>query len=163
MKSLLIIIDMQEGFRYRESEEIVPAILKIANNFQGDIVFSCFYNKKHSNFERKLGWKKFQSKWQQKIFPELRKVSSKDFKHSGYTVLNKPLLKFISRKHVTTIFLSGIYTDICISKAAMDAFDMGLSVKVVSNACASLHGKRHHKYALESMKHAIGSKNVIKL
>ena len=45
----------------------------------------------------------------------------------------------------------------------MDFFDEGIEVKVLANACASLHGRQNHLYALNSLKHIIGSSNVINI
>lgn len=52
MGNLLIIIDMQEGFRYKESEAIVPKLKNIVENFKGVTVFTCFKNNKNSKFEK---------------------------------------------------------------------------------------------------------------
>lgn len=158
---LLIITDMQEGFRRRESMSVIPKLKKTVNKFGGNVVFSIFENKKGSKFEKDLKWKKFQNKNEQQILREFTYLKAKRFKHNGYTILNKSLLDFIKKRHFNTIYLSGIYTDVCIIKTAMDAFDNNMSVKVIGNCCASLHGLNNHKYAIDSLKHIIGKNNVV--
>lgn len=158
---LLIITDMQEGFRHKESVSIIPKLKDIAENFRGKIVFSLFENKKGSKFEKDLKWKKFQNKPERQVLREFTYLKAKRFRHDSYTILNKPLMEFIKKKHFKTIYLSGIYTDVCIIKTAMDAFDNNISVKVISNGCASLHGLNNHKYAIDSLRHIIGKNNVV--
>lgn len=163
MEDLLIVIDMQEGFKYRESKVIIPKLKKIINRFNGIVVFSCFENIKGSKFERDLRWKKFQDKGAKKILSELRYPKAKVFRHDNYTVLNRALLRFIEMGRFKTVYLSGIYTDVCVIKAAMDAFDNNINVKVIANGCASLHGLNNHKYAIDSLGHIIGKNNVVYL
>ena len=158
---LLIIIDMQEGFRYKESMSIIPKLKETADKFRGKVVFSYFENKNGSKFEKDLKWKKFQNKDEQQILREFTYLKAKKFKHNDYTILNKSLLDFISKKHFKTVYLSGIYTDVCIIKTAMDAFDNNISVKVIGNCCTSLHGLNNHKYAIDSLRHIIGKNNVV--
>lgn len=104
-----MIIDMQEGFRFKESEAIIPKIKWLSCNFDGDVAFSCFENKKGSMFEKSLKWKRFQKKREQELFKELRDVTARKFRHSGYTVLNKVLLAFIN-KSITRQYSLQAYT-----------------------------------------------------
>lgn len=83
------------------------------------------------------------------------------FIHTQYSIFTEELFNFIKENRIDEIYLSGIYTDVSIIKAAMDAFDMNIKVKVVSDACASLHGENNHRYALDSLKHIIGKDNIV--
>jgi nicotinamidase-related amidase len=151
---------MQEGFRCKESTLIIPEIKKTIDNFPGEIIFSCFVDRAGSKFEKDLQWEKFQKKTNQQILAELRYPKAKKSKHTGYTILTASLLNFIRRKQFKTIYLAGVYTDACIIKAAMDAFDNNLPVKVISNCCTSLHSRNNHKCAIDSLRHIIGNNNV---
>ena len=161
MKNLLLIIDMQEGFRHTESEIILPNLLKLKRSFDGKIVFSKFVNNKNSLFEKQLNWIEFQNDEDKKLFPELQTSDNIKLEHSTYTVLNKELKEFISKNKITKVYLCGIYTDVCIIKTAMDLFDNDLETFVIKDACSSLHGKKNHNSAIDSLKHIIGKKQIL--
>lgn len=161
MKNLLLVIDMQEGFRHTASESIIPKIKKLLQDFDGDIIFACFKNERGSMFEKTLGWKKFQNKKDRRILAELNHAGAKIFFHRGYTVFTKKLAGFIKKNKFTHVYLCGVYTDVCIIKAAMDAFDNNIKVRVVHDACGSLHGENNHRFAMDSLKHIIGKNNIV--
>lgn len=161
MENLLLIIDMQEGFRYQESEAILPNLLKLKRSFNGKIVFPKFVDNEGSLFEKQLSWTKFQSEENKKLFSELQASNNTEFEHEGYTILNDNLVKFIGKNKITKVYLSGIYTDVCIIKAAMDLFDKGIETFVIKDACNSLHGEKIHDSAIESLKHILGKKQIL--
>jgi len=161
MENLLLIIDMQNGFRYPESEAILPNLLKLKKSFKGKIVFSNFVNDKGSLFESQLKWTKFQNNEDKKLFSELQASTNTEFEHNGYTVLTETLLKVIKDRKITKVYLCGIYTDVCIIKTAMDLFDKGIETFVIADACNSLHGRSIHDSAIESLKHILGKKQIL--
>jgi nicotinamidase-related amidase len=161
MENLLLIIDMQEGFRYQESEIILPNLLKLKKFFNGKIVFSKFVNDKDSLFEKQLNWIKFQNKNDQKLFSELQSANNVEFQHNTYTVLNDKLKEFIDTNKIAKVYLAGIYTDVCIIKTAMDLFDQDILTFVIEDACNSLHGKNNHDSAIDSLKHILGKKQIL--
>ena len=160
MADLLIIIDMQEGFRCALLEQIIPNVKQLIERFNGKIIFSCFENQKRSMFETSLKWKSFQNKKERAILDEFKKYGFPLYWHTSYTILNKELLDYINENNFNNIYLSGIYTDICIIKTVMDGFDSGLKMKVVADCCISLHSEKHHKMAMDSIGHIIGKNNV---
>src|SRR3989344_630236 len=137
MKDLLVVVDMQEGFRSQALISITSNIKKLLVNFKGEIIFLCFKNKRGSMFENSLKWKKFHDRKDQAIVKELGNVKYKK------------------------IYLCGVYTDVCIIKAAMDAFDNGIKCRVIHDASNSPHGKNNHRFAVESLGHIIGKGNVV--
>ncbi len=161
MENLLLIIDMQEGFRYQESENILPNLLKLKESFNGKIVFPTFVNDGKSLFEKQLSWTKFQNKEDQKLFSELQTSDNINIQHNTYTVLNNELKEFIKTNKITKIYLTGIYTDVCIIKTAMDLFDNNIETFVIEDACNSLHGKNNHDSAIDSLKHILGKKQIL--
>ncbi|NCO79780.1 cysteine hydrolase [Candidatus Falkowbacteria bacterium] len=161
MESLLLIIGMQKGFRYAESEALLPNLLKLKKSFKGKIVFSKFVNDKDSLFEKQLNWTEFQNEEDKKLFSELRASNNIEFEHNGYTVINEALLQFIKENKIIKVYLCGIYTDVCITKTAMDLFDKGIETFVIEDACNSLHGKSIHDSAIESLRHILGKKQIL--
>ncbi len=165
MSKALLVIDMQEGFRHKPSEAIVNNITELVKGFDGKVIFTFFVDEPGSMFEREINWPKFQSSDMQKLFKELEPIERGriEVKHKGYTVLTDELKNILKENNIDTVYLSGIYTDVCVIKAAMDLFDEGFSTKVVADACASLHGDNNHKYAIDSLKHIIGKRNVVNM
>ncbi|MCH7568519.1 MAG: cysteine hydrolase [Nanoarchaeota archaeon] len=161
MDNLLLIIDMQEGFRHAKSEIILPNLLKLKNSFKGKIVFSKFVNNKNSLFEKQLNWTKFQNDEDKKLFSELQTSNNIELEHDAYTVFNEGLKEFTSKNKITKVYLCGIYTDVCIIKTAMDLFDNNIETFVIEDACNSLHGKKNHDSAIDSLKHILGKKQVL--
>ncbi|MEK7202924.1 MAG: cysteine hydrolase [Patescibacteria group bacterium] len=161
MGNLLLIIDMQEGFRCAKSEAILPNLLKLKESFRGKMIFSKFINEKGSLFEKQLQWVKFQNKEDKKLFSELQASNNVELNHNAYTILNDKLLKFIRKNKITKVYLCGIYTDVCIIKAAMDLFDKNIETLIIKDACNSLHGKRNHNLAIDSLKHILGKQQIL--
>lgn len=160
-RELILIIDMQEGFRSKESEMILPKIKILLKSFQGKIIFSKFINNKNSSFEKLLNWKKFQKKNEQELLKELRSKNNKEIRHSTYTVLTNELKKIIKKNKIKKVFVCGVYTDVCIIKTAMDLFDNNIETLVIKDACCSLHGIKNHKTALDSLNHIIGKDHIL--
>ncbi|MCK4884226.1 MAG: cysteine hydrolase [Candidatus Diapherotrites archaeon] len=169
MNKLLLIIDMQEGFRSVESKSILPNILKLIEHFNSQknnkIVFSKFNNSLNSRFETQLNWTKFQSTNDTQQMTELKtaatKIDSFQIIHTGYTVLNSELKQFLKINDINQVYLCGVYTDVCIAKTAMDLFDENIESFVIKNACNSLHGKINHDSTIDSLKHIIGKAHII--
>lgn len=160
-EELLLVVDMQEGFRSLEMNFIVFSISRLLKSFKGESIFGCYINEKGSFFETKLEWEDFQTEEDQEVVKELEPFVKKKIYHMGYTVLTEELSNYIDEKNVKSIYLCGVYTDVCIIKTAMDLFDKGKNVFVLEDACTSLHGENNHKQAINSLKHIIGSKNVV--
>lgn len=163
LMKLLIIIDMQQGFRSEESERLLENIKALIRRFgEKNAVFACFRNAEGSAFGRKLGWKGLQNAEDTNIIKELDSKDIRKVWHSGYTVLNTDMKNLLKERGIDRIFICGVYTDVCVIKAAMDFFDAGFDVFVIEDVCASLHKKSNHDSAIESMKHIIGKENVIR-
>ncbi|HSW67818.1 MAG TPA: isochorismatase family protein [Bacteroidales bacterium] len=158
---LLIVSDMQEGFRSAEAESLIPMLERLCGVFTGHIVFTEFYNRRGSRFERQLNWRRFQNATDISLLLELQHLSGKAIRHSGYTLINKPMKKLISSLANPKVFLTGIYTDVCITKTAMDLFDHDVETYVIADACHSLHGQAIHETALISLGHILGKDHII--
>lgn len=159
--SILTIIDMQEGFRCKEVEQIIPVIDQLCKSFTGTRVFPAFYNKQGSLFQTQLHWKRFQTPEDVKIVKELDEHAVTIIPHSGYTVYNKELQYEMASRNVKEVYLCGVFTDVCIIKTAMDLFDAEVEVFVVSDACATPHGREIHNVVLKSLNQILGSDHVI--
>ena len=157
---LLIVIDMQEGFRYKNVENLIPNILKLSKKFSGNIIFTYFENLVGSNFEKVLNWKKFQNKEDQKILKELKDIEHEKIHHNSYNILDENLLNFIKDKNIKEVYVAGIYLDVCIVKFVQDCFDNNILVKVISD-CVTSQDFKEDTLELKSLGRVIGKQNII--
>jgi len=158
----LLIIDMQEGFRFPETENLAQLLRNNLSHFTGKVVFTCFKDSPGSRFEKDLKWTTFQNAEKQGILNELKDIATDKEKivHSGYEINIPQDLIQSSNK----IFLAGIYTDVCILDTALKLFDLGIDVYIIEDWCASPnnhYSKEIHSCALETIRHTIGKDKVI--
>lgn len=159
MSRLLLVIDMQEGFRFSNVERIIPNILALCDKFE-DIYFSCFINEIGSQFEKELNWKSFQNKSDQEILSELKEIPHKKLYHKTLSVLNEKLLNYIKTNKIDTVHIAGIYLDVSVCKFCMDCFDKEISIKLHSDCCTS-QDSNNDTALTESLSRVIGKENII--
>ncbi len=163
MPDVLIVVDMQEGFRFSNVEQIIPKIKLLLSKPKMYVVFTKFVDQKGSMFDKTLGYTKFQKKKNQSVLGELLTYSqNKIITHHGLGIVTQELHEEIKRNRAKTVYLCGVYTDVSISKAAMDFFDKGIKVKIVADAVTS-QNSIHNIYFLKSLGRVIGRKNIVKV
>ncbi len=92
MSTILIIIDMQEGFRYKNVERIVPKIKVLIGKFGTKAIFTKFVDKRGSAFGTVLHWSKFVQKKNQNLLREFAQYPNcKIITHNGLNILTKCL------------------------------------------------------------------------
>ena len=161
--SLLLVIDMQEGFRFPESEKIIENIQFVASFFD-NVIFTKFVDYQGSLFDKQLHWNTFQDKEKQKIMSEFLTLNFKLFDHNTYNPITEEVRLFIKNNNFNKIFIVGVYTDVSILLSAMLLFDMGIETFVVGDACNSVHKNQInnlHASSLESLSHILGKDHVI--
>lgn len=155
---------MQEGFRYPESELIVPKILDEVNSGKYVNIFTKFVDVSGSNFETQLKWTKFQDESNQRVMKEFNNADKNVFEHNSYTAITSEVLDFFNSNSIKKVYLCGIYTDVSVLKSAMDLFDAKYEVFVLKDCCASIHKNQNfdlHQSGLESISHIIGKDHII--
>ncbi|MFT4309457.1 MAG: isochorismatase family protein [Candidatus Woesearchaeota archaeon] len=158
---LLLIIDMQEGFRCKDTLKILPNIMRLKDSFKEMIVYTKYVNHNSSLFVSQLGWTQFVNEQDQMILNELRTPNNTEIVHDTYTVLNDELKMFIKNNSITRVYIAGIYTNVSIIKTAMDLFDNSIEAFIIVDACNSLHGQINHNAAIDSLRHILGKKNIV--
>lgn len=166
MKKALIVVDMQNDFitgalANTEGQKIVPAIVKLVKNFDGDIIVTRDTHKDNylnTQEGRRLpvvhciegteGWQ---------IVPEIQ--TALDAKPAGtVTYIDKPtfgsiaLGELVARKLYHAVELCGVCTDICVISNAMviKACAIETNVAVYKDFCAGVTPDTH-KTALDAM------------
>ncbi|MGV3126611.1 cysteine hydrolase family protein [Streptococcus orisratti] len=65
----------------------------------------------------------------------------------------------LRERHVTTIILTGVLTDICVLHTAIDAYNLGYKLEIPAAAVASLT-KENHDWALSHFQNVLGAKII---
>lgn len=169
MNKLLIVIDMQNDFvtgclGTKEAWEIVPNVVDIVKNFDGDIVFT-----RDTHFDDYLDTQEGKKlpithcvynteNWE--IIPELREfesVAKQIFDKNTFGSIElanklREIQSSDSAKHYDAIYLCGVCTGICVISNAMlcKAVTPETPIKVIANACACVTPESH-RIALAAM------------
>ncbi|WP_234364813.1 isochorismatase family protein, partial [Francisella tularensis] len=75
-------------------------------------------------------------------------------------IYNTDMKKLINKLTPQQIYLAGIFSDVCVLKAAIDMFDNGVISYIIEDLCTSLHGQDAHKNAFKSLKLALGEDKI---
>ncbi len=169
--SSLLVIDMLNDFVDKKGAlyvpkgiEIVEPILEKIKVFREKnlpIIYICDAHDEDDD-EFKL-WPKHAvaGTWGSEIFPPLKpgdwgKVVEKK-RYSGFFGTNlHELLKDLGTKE---IYLTGLLTDVCVFFTAHDGYNLGYSIKVLSDSTTSLDDETH-KMFLEKMKTLFGAEII---
>lgn len=156
MKSALVVVDVQNFFMNDSTKHVPERILNLISKRKFDfIVFFKFVNSKNSNFSKFLNWNKMFASPDIDIVPVLQTFVNKTnvFSKSTFSAFkDKKFLKFVKSKKISRIYICGFDTDGCVMATALDAFDMGVEVKILEDLCASHHGKSYHRQAIKLLK-----------
>lgn len=62
----------------------------------------------------------------------------------------------LRERHVDTVVLTGVLSDICVLHTAIDAYNLGYNIEIISSAVASMTDEAH-QFALNHFKTALGA------
>lgn len=68
----------------------------------------------------------------------------------------------LRERGVKTLVLTGVLTDICVLHTAIDAYNLGYHIEIMTNAVASL-SEENHQWALNHFKTVLGARLVTEL
>jgi nicotinamidase-related amidase len=175
MSSVLVVVDMQNGFVSSKAQPVVPKVVELVERWEQtgrDVVFTRFLNEHGSQFENWIHWSRFMKEKEDgspnpeiDIIPEL--VAHAD---RALAVIDKPALyspftpDFVEllRDHGWTQFVvAGIATESCVMKTAADSFERGIKPLVVTDACYSHAGQERHLQGLGVIKAFIGRDQLV--
>lgn len=161
MKKLLIIIDLQKGWRHpTATEEVMMNTVGLCQKFKGDIIHCRFRNDPESLFHKALNWTRFVEPYDTDEIPEIEKLKLRTIWRTTYSCVNDELRPEL--KKYDHVYIAGVFTDISVFTTAMELFDMNIPVSVVIDCVGTLHGEQVHHYSLRSLSHGIGVKSLVK-
>ncbi|GAA2822654.1 isochorismatase family cysteine hydrolase [Saccharopolyspora taberi] len=168
MSSVLVVVDMQNGFVSTKSEPIVPKVVDLVERWEDsgrDVVFTRFINGPGSQFERLIHWSRLQDSPEIDIVPELashaeRAVAVVD-KPAMYSSFTPEFTTLVEQHEWTDFVVCGIATESCVMKTATDAFERGHTPWLVTDASYSHAGEEPHLAGLLVIKRFIGRDQMV--
>jgi nicotinamidase/pyrazinamidase len=149
MTKALLIVDLQNDFcpggalPVKDGDKIVPVINSVIDLFS--IVAAskdwhplntehfekwpvhCVRNSSGAEFHQNLKTDKIE-----KIF--YKGTTAKDDGYSAFEATNYDLKKFLTDKHVNTLFICGLALDYCVKETALDSVGHGFQTYIISDA-----------------------------
>jgi len=165
--SVLVVVDIQNGFISPASAHIVPLASKFIRDWAATgrpYVMTRFINYPQSLFEQLIGWSAMQASPEIDIVDELR-----DLIPGAVAVLDKPTYSLFTEagaslvaehgwRHVVVI---GLDTESCVLKTAVDAFEADLVPWVVEDLVYSHAGKVAHEAGILVTGRFIGRGQIV--
>lgn len=160
--SLLLVVDLQNGFLSPATKHIVPRIEALLSS-RGSlpVAFTQFRNGHGSPYVRFLGWEELMSDDECAVLPELAHYSGRVFRKEGYSGLTEELIQYLREGGFKTVYLCGIDTDCWVLKTAVDLFERSIRPVVLTDYCASNGGVASHSSALTVLGRLIGVKHLV--
>ncbi len=159
--SALVVVDVQNGFVNEETSHVVPKIVDLVRAWREPVAFSRFFNRPESSYERLIGWTKFQGPPETDLVDELKPFSTDVIDKHAYSFFGDEGKALAAAQGWTDVYVCGIDTDICVLKTAVDAFELGLTPHVITDASASHAGPRAHEAGLYLLGRFIGTGQLI--
>lgn len=160
MKKLLLVIDMQKGWRHpTATEEVMMDTVDLCKTFDGDVIHCRFRNDPESLFYKQLKWYRFTNSPDIDEIPEIAELKLPNHWRSAYSCVTEELLPML--KAYDHIYIAGVFTDISVAATAMHLFDLGITVSVVADCVGTLHGEDAHELSLRSIGEAIGKRQLV--
>ena len=159
MKSLLLIIDLQQGFINNNTEHLLIKIKDLLKEDKFDkVVFTRFINSTDNILFKKLNYKDCITEDSKKLLIE---TNNKIIDKQIYSAFIPELKAYIEENDISKIYLCGIDTECCVLKTAFDLFENEYDVYVLKDYCACMLGLQRHNNALDILKRNIGYDKVI--
>lgn len=160
MKCLLV-VDVQNGFVSKETKFVVPRISSLLQSFTGLKVTTQFINRQGSPYETILKWNRLREEPEIDILEEIRTQVDHIVKKNIYSACTPEFLDLLAREKVDEVYITGIDTDCCVLKTAIDLFELGIRPVVLAHCCASNGGMASHTAALTVLGRTIGREQIV--
>lgn len=165
--SVLVVVDMQQGFIHPNSAHVVPTVVDLVRRWQnagGATVFTRFINQAGSPFERLVQWTQLSTSPQIDLVEELAPYAARAtavVEKPAYTLFTPAGVAAIAAGSWQHLIFCGLTTESCVLKCAVDAFEHDLTPWVVTDACATHAGPAAHEAGLLVIRRFIGAGQLI--
>lgn len=162
MNSCLFVVDVQNGFVNQKTKFLVERIQALLKQDRFDYtVFTQFKNESQSPYQTILNWHRLSESEEQELVDEIKPYAKHTFSKGIYSAITEETLHFLKSRQITEVHLSGIDTDCCVLKTAVDLFEHQFHPYVLAHYCASNGGAESHAAAIKVLGRLIGKQNII--
>ncbi|WP_097323213.1 cysteine hydrolase [Paractinoplanes atraurantiacus] len=166
--SVLVVVDVQNGFIRPPSAPVVPVIAGLVEHWQqesGAVVFTRYLNYPGSPFERMIHWEKLQESPETDIVPDLAALAEHSITLDKriYSLFSPEGAQLVKERGWTDLYICGIATESCVLKTAVDAFELNLTPWVIADASASHAGQEAHDAGMLVIRRFIGAGQIIRV
>lgn len=159
-ESLLIIVDVQNGFINDNTRKVLDIVNKAKEKLKYDVcVLTKFFNSEETSFSQILNWKRFQTVEEQELSVKIDERDKVIYK-STYSAVTDELKTLINENKYKKAYICGIETDSCVLATAFELFDNGIEPMIIIDGCASMRGDEFHCAAELIMRRSFGDNNV---
>lgn len=169
-RSVLVVVDVQNGFIREPSAAVVPVIAGLVDRWQranGDTVFTRYLNYEGSPFERLIGWSELMTAPQTDIVDELQPYAKKAtavIDKTGYGLFaDEAGAALVRERGWSDIYVCGIATESCVLATCLGAFEANLDPWLIEDASASHAGQHVHDAGVLVTQRFIGEGQIIKV
>jgi nicotinamidase-related amidase len=169
-RSVLVVVDVQNGFVREPSAPVVPVIADLVDRWQragGKTLFTRYLNYEGSPFERLIGWSELMTSPQIDIVDELQPYAEKAtavVDKVGYGLFADDAgAALVEERGWTDIYVCGIATESCVLATALGAFEVNLNPWVIADASASHAGQHVHDAGILVTRRFIGEGQIIRV
>jgi nicotinamidase-related amidase len=162
-RAALVVVDVQNGFVTESSRAVVPSVVDLVRRWPGPTVFTRYHNYPGSPYERLVGWTAMQGPPETDLVDELAPHSRNApvVDKRTYSLFTDEGRALVAARGWTELAFCGIATDSCVLKSAVDAFELGITPWVVTDACASDYGPDAHAAGLLCLRVMIGAGQLV--
>jgi len=162
MGRTLLLIDFQEGFLKAPTEHLRLLVQDlVVDPVFDEVIATRFINAEGSLWRTTLNWAGLTTAGEQEIAVELPPWAQVVDKTS-YGLPQALVRQIKSRSSSSTVVLAGLEVDVCVTVAAAQLFDAGISVVALSDRMGTNKGEQHHQYALLTLGRIIGRNRVFR-
>ncbi len=156
----LLVIDVQKGFLNDWTAHIPASIEALQDRFE-TVFVTRFNNPEASNFRKLMGWRRFAPGSEDTELAFTPKKGAIVIDKPAYGCVTPAFLERLRAGGIETVYLSGIATDSCVLKCAVDLFEAGPTPIVLADFCARHGGPECHECGLLLLKRFIGERQVV--
>jgi len=166
-KTLILIIDMQNGFQNAYTEGLDQKTLRFLDQLEekgADVLVAgtCYVNHEQTACYRFEGWKACMAGTREaEILASLRPRMQRVFQKDKYSCWNEEMRQFVQENGIEKVYFTGVNTGCCVLHSAFDFYNDLADCSVIEDLCASTSGVREHEAALIVLRSCITRERVI--
>jgi nicotinamidase-related amidase len=159
----LVVVDVQNGFVSDHNRAVVPAIVRLVRAWTGPVVFTRYHNYAGSPYERLHGWHEMYGPPDTDLVAELAPLvgTAPVVDKRIYSLFTAEGRALVAARGWHDLVFCGIATESCVLKSAADAFELGYTPWLVTDACASDYDAAAHAAGLVAARQLIGPGQLI--